>query len=90
VCENRGTDKHDDCDGFCYLKKKIHEHDGHSDEQSHSGKAIQTNLYSSIYGLMEPGITILSPFRSSKKIISGYLISDYEVYPELVSPPPQS
>ena len=90
MCINRGTEKHGDCDGFCYLKKKVEEQHGGDHENPHSKKALTSNLYSSIFGVLQHGIIIKSPLRAiEKKEITKSDFSS-QISLDVLSPPPQS
>ncbi|MFY0685426.1 MAG: hypothetical protein JXR20_12820 [Balneola sp.] len=90
MCEFRGTDKHDDCDGFCYLRKNIEHQHGGEQEQPHSDKAIYSYQFSSMYGLLESHKNPSSPYLKSERYGLYSNLNLYTIYPDILSPPPRS
>ncbi|XWN36407.1 MAG: hypothetical protein ROO71_10655 [Balneola sp.] len=89
-CEYRGTDKHDECDGFCYLKKKLEHQHGGDHEQPHSDKAVSSNQFSSIYAILESSKKIISPFLKRERFDNLNSFDKYVVYQSVQSPPPKA
>lgn len=89
-CEFRGTSQHEECDGFCYLRKKIEHQHGGDHEQPHSDKAISSYQFSSIYGILESVEQISTPFLKTRNYDSLVNTNKYIVYQDILSPPPKA
>ena len=89
MCVYRGTDLHDDCDGYCYLKKNIEEQSGDAHENPNSKKAVSSNQISSLFGILESKIPLYSPFIETD--LNSFYKPHYipSIYLEVFSPPPQ-
>jgi len=89
-CEFRGTSQHNECDGFCYLRKKIKNQHGGEHEQPHSNKAISSYQFSSIFGILEVYKKIPSP--NPKNAHYSVLVDTnlYTIYQDVLLPPPKA
>ena len=90
MCINRGTEQHGECDGFCYLKKKVEEQHGGDHENPHSKKALTSNLYSSIFGILQHGIIIESPLQTIERTEKKTYNFPTQIFLDVLSPPPKS
>ncbi len=90
MCEMRGTSNHNDCDGFCYLRKQIEHHDESDHEKPHTNKVPASNLYSSIFGIIGEQKNIESPFLRFRDLNQDIFDQKYRIYLDSLSPPPQS
>lgn len=89
-CEFRGTSQHDECDGFCYLRKKIEHQHGGDHEQPHSDKAISSHQFSSIFAILESSKQITHPFLKKGRYNNSEYFNKYVVYQDVQSPPPKA
>lgn len=89
-CEFRGTSQHGECDGFCYLRKKIeHQHSG-DHEQPHSDKAISSHQFSSFFAILESSKQITHSILKKERFNNSDRFSKYVVYRDIQSPPPKA
>lgn len=89
-CEFRGTSQHDDCDGFCYLRKKIEHQHGGDHEVPHSDNAIPSHKFSSIYGILENNQEPNTPLLNKNSFQVYSSSNTYKIYLEILSPPPKT
>lgn len=89
-CEFRGTSQHDECDGFCYLRKKIEHQHGGEHEQPHSDKATSSYQFSSIFGILEVDKKIPSPNQRNAHYSVLVDTNLYTIYQDVLLPPPKA
>lgn len=90
MCVYRGTTQQDDCDGFCYLKKNIEDQNGGSHDSHNSKKAVHTYQNSSLFGILESGIYIYSPFHNIERSSLDDISAASVLFLEVLSPPPKA
>jgi hypothetical protein len=89
LCEFKDSPDHNDCDGFCYLRKQIQQHDDHHGSDHTGNRSSNFGNYSSIYALLVP--LSMMDYSSSEEISyqRPKQISIRNIYLEVPSPPPQ-